>query len=146
MGRGRGRAGPGRAGRGQGRAAPLARRSEEGRPRREWSAGAGVPQAPAAGTGCGDARSEPGGAGRSDAAGRKAPRQLLAFRIIPAPAAGLGQRHSCLCVACATRVLYGICEPSELTAPFFKILCSGYGICLCDFSFPGSGGAREGRS
>lgn len=104
---------------GRGRAAPLARRSEEGRPRREWSAGAGVPKAPAAGTGCGDARSEPGSAGNGDVAGRKGPRQLLAFRIIPVlqRVSGSGAL-SCPCVACGAGVLYGTCEPSEVTVPF----------------------------
>lgn len=43
-------------------------------------------------------RSEPGGSGHRDVPGRKGPRQLLAFRIIPARAAGLGQRHSLVCV------------------------------------------------
>lgn len=46
--------------------------------------------------------------------------------------------------ACGAGGLCGICDPSEITLPFFKIPCFGYSISLCLFFFSGSGGGAGG--
>lgn len=77
---------------------------------------------------------------------RKGPRKLLAFWIIPALVhASCAATLSCLCVACGAGVLYGICDPSEVTLPFSKIHFFGYSISLSLFFFSGSGVGREGQ-